>query len=654
MFKVIPHLSIFTLMLFLCIKTSIAGTIECQKSANIGKCLAVDGNTSVYKIGSDSTIVFNEPTNRTTLWVSSVIDSVFNLISPNGSIPHDSISYINNTNPLLDININTSSTRDGYDSGNTSLITSLVGDLNLISDGKDGTKGQSSSELCAKSFSSGSLGVEAKKYWDSRGDGLDPKKCVKADIEFADSMFKCPSDGYVLSNNIPIDSVDLSRVISKRRCSARVNQQICIGRTADLKCNINTISNVCCSDTNKKWENLGSFYNQPPQGSSCVDLKCSNTSPDKTKDTSNRSGDISEFVFRIFEKEYLLAGSTDNACVQRLKHSPMKISWSVPFFNTETGRDDYHPGNSKIIERKEEGAQFYQIPNNNFFTIPKIDNIESVNGDSLVDADLRYYIEEIDQSENGVINNATEKFPNAICYPGLTSSDPKAPPCGKRIKNCLGLNGTNTGKLTCERTPGPPFWIKIGLIDKYGAKSNALRLQIPEGRFGWSYTMAWTNNSRCDNSYECRNGVLIGGFIPIASIHSCFRGTPGNSGPSWAEMGQPFKVIATAPFDSPGSQCAVLPPPGPSTFTFYSGNWSPTGGWHDASPGNNSPSVRSSGRDAGSFPYPGYFTKTYTDLTTRFSKTDDPTRSIQLPIGLDPTWLPGEYMMAGPINKYYY
>lgn len=510
-------ISLVLFSIYYCVAFS--GTIECQKTSNLGKCLAADGNTSIYRIGNDSTVILGEPTDRTTIWVSSVLDSVFNLVAPNDSIPHDSISYINNSNPFLDVSVNTSSIRNGYDSGDTTIISSLVNDLSLISDGKNGTAGLSSSELCAKSFSGGSLGLEAKNYWGSRGSNLDPNKCIAADIQYANGLFKCP-DEYTLNNNTPVDVVDLSKVISKRRCSAQINQQICIGRTADLKCTTNTLSNVCCNDPNIKWDKLGSYYNQSHQGSTCDPAKCVINTID---DQNNLSGSVDFFKIRIFEKQFLQAGSNvKTACEEEInkKRKPMQISWSVgPFLDPELGREIYHPGNIKIIER---------ISNSNTFTIPVIDNIESINGDDTSPNSLRYYLEDIDQGNvaNVNINGNT----NAFCDPALPLSAGVSP-CGNRIKNCLGLNGTNPWKLTCERTPGPPFKIGIGLIDKFGNKSNKLILQIPEGRFGWYFVMeSPTHQVGCGIFGSCSNVYPIYGryidFYTDAYHDTSFGGIP--------------------------------------------------------------------------------------------------------------------------------
>jgi hypothetical protein len=469
----IPNMLLGTI-LFVISNLASAGTIECQKSGGNGTCIPADINTLTYRTGVDTT---NSLTSQTTVWVSSVVDSVFNLVVPNNSIPRDVISYVRNTNPSLDINLNMSSDRFPYNSGNATIITSLVHDLKIISDGKNGTKGSDSSELCANAFANGSLGSVAKSYWNNgRTNASNPNKCEQGDMTYANNMFACPS-GYTLNPNIPSDTIEITKVIQKRRCSTQVNQPICIGRTANIKCITNLVSNIKCDVTDKKWEDLGDFYNQPPQGSKCDTTKYLAGDISNSTDRSGRSGDITNIEARIFEKQFILASSNiENACKQELeRHIPMKISWSVPFFDQEIGQNSYHPGNSLKIERPT------SIKNelNNQFTIPLIDNINSINGDDLTPSNLRYYITGIDSAVN---------------------IDPRSV-----LKNCLGLNGSNPGRLQCERTTGPPFWIGIGLIDKYGNKSNTLRIQIPEGRFGYHYKMHIANviigNNGCDQNF---------------------------------------------------------------------------------------------------------------------------------------------------------
>lgn len=443
------------------INNSNAGSISCQTLDGNGSCVQTDSNLEISKLGVDQSTkdLFegtNSVVNRSTIWVSKVVDSVFRLIAPNGSIPYDSISYVRNSNPNLDIDINVGSNLFPYKSGNATVVTSLVNNLKLYSDGKDGTKGRNSSEICSDVFRNGSLGSGVKDYWQSRSSALDQGKCVQPDIDYLyQNSFSCPV-GYKPAFKEPLNVVEYDKVIMKKRCSSRIDQPVCLGKTVDLDCDIKIRENVCCNE-NKTWTNAGSFINHPPVGATCDPTKCVQNLVD---DDANRSGDVLKFMIRIFDKYIDWKATRKQACVDELaRHKRMRISYNKDYYDEELGITRFHP----IYQVRAERPSNMANGTDNKFTIPLFDNIESFNGDSTAPEDLRYYITGIDS---------------------VMAEDPR-----NILKNCLGLDGSNPWKLTCERVSGPSFWINIGLIDKFGNKSNSVKIKIPEGRFGWQYTM---------------------------------------------------------------------------------------------------------------------------------------------------------------------
>ena len=63
-----------------------------------------------------------------------------------------------------------------------------------------------------------------------------------------------------------------------------------------------------------------------------------------------------------------------------------------------------------------------------------------------------------------------------------------------RISGCLGLDGSNFGQINCTRTPGSAFSVSAYLIDQYGAISNEIVINIPQGRHG-PYWWSWPGDS---------------------------------------------------------------------------------------------------------------------------------------------------------------
>jgi hypothetical protein len=219
-------------ILFLIINTNLwAGTISCNG------LLCISDN-------SISSLSYNSFNNQ--LWITNILNNSLNASIVNSNTSSElktyiqtSINDVNNNfsiipTPKLDLYFDFSSNSPETNSGKAVVISSMINNLSLISDGKNGVDGYSSSLLCANAFKSGALGLSLKNYWNSYHSSS-VLNCTKSDIEYVYNHFSCPV-GYAPGNS----TVAVIRYIQVRDCyngSAQSHTYI----NKKLQCNLSLI-----------------------------------------------------------------------------------------------------------------------------------------------------------------------------------------------------------------------------------------------------------------------------------------------------------------------------------------------------------------------------------------------------------------------------
>lgn len=437
--------TIFALIMFFFINhtTARASQIECSD----GGCSS-DPSVTVTAISGTA--------NYSTLWVSSFVDSVMEIITPSGKVPRDNRLFIRNGDKTKDLMINLSSDLSNINGGNSVIISDVFDNIIINSKGSSGNDGKSSTQICADSFKAGDYGIVPSQYWTDRDSGLDQNNCVAEDIDYLDSKFSCPS-GYTERLN---GNVSVTRIEKKKKCSALYNQTRCVKRTFDVTCKMSIVRNVC-GNQNYSISDHGDYYISKPFGmvfetSECVDL------PNSLK----ISGDSLTFYYRVDEAKLQSFSTKELLCNDLLVNGTKFVATFDYLYNDN--------GIWKTDKIKYKTAEFIDGGTKRAFYWPIPDDMIDSKGDVISPSEMRVVLKSWDIL--GLKNLKTYGNPR------------------KEIQNCMGLDGSALDDFLCDRAPGPAFTIKYNLIDKYGALSEELTLNIPEGRTQPVWVYAYNQN----------------------------------------------------------------------------------------------------------------------------------------------------------------
>lgn len=500
---------------FLFVGNVFSATVDCSN----GDC-SYDSLVEVSNISSS--------TEYTNIWVNNIIDDTFSLIVPLNEIPRNAFIYLNNGVKNKTLNISSGSTVIGYDGPDFKIVTDIFSSINISGSGISGVNGKNSTNICAERFSSGYYGQTALDYWNQRDTGKSNLSCDNDDVDWVNDQFSCPS-GYNLGGN----TVNLSRLVTKRKCSAGFNQAICLKRTYDVTCNMNIVRRKCGNEVYSLADH-SDYYN--PKSASVIfnSAKCTGEGFFK------KSGDILERRFRISEKTRLQYPSNEDLCNYLISNQTgFNASWDYTWNDNGVWRTE------EVFEKEvsyEDGVVKRQF----YFPLP--DNITDSEGNTILPDDIRV----------GLKAWGTGNFST------ITSS---AVTMGKRmIHNCLGLDGSAPNDFLCDRTPGEAFDITFNIIDSKGNKSRDLVVKIPEGR--WDRYLVWYSSCGLDADEGTSTLIIRGSTFTQGTSFNC----------GWGRM---TYIISFAARDSGArsSYCGWEYNPGPGGYVVCDPNNGP-GHWY--------------------------------------------------------------------------
>jgi len=396
--------------------------------------------------------------------------------------------------------LNVSLEVDNFESEGSNLV--IVGDifssLGIDIDGFPGTGGKDSDFICGENFINGAYGPYAKMIFDARrlADEELSARCDSVDIAWLDqNRFTCPQ-GFV---EHPGTEVDVKRIEKKRKCTAQGIRAKCVRRTYAISCDSTqrTGSSWCCSVPKDDWwtDNIDDLYMPTPEGWSCDPLKC------ETKivggEFVNKNGINATLNWNVPEVVY--DQGKEKACFYHYENNEPDVSWQTLVY--EIPGDTASPLIRGPDKYDEVGILYSGRVNNNHFEIPAPENqIIPLQGNDWVYAKRRYAID-------------TQKSTT-------------------KLRNCLGLNGSEQFDTRCERVSGPPADIYIYPVDSKNNVGKEVKISVPEGQFDYESHYCLTfygfSTSNCP-SFSPDNHRLFA--VPVnhpqyAYIQSIFNGQP--------------------------------------------------------------------------------------------------------------------------------
>lgn len=173
------------------------------------------------------------------------------------------------------------------DSSNMFIMGNNLNTLSINLNGNDGTNAVNAGLNCANKFIIGSLGAEAKNFYESRraNDSSIPVSCTLSEVDYLKETFSCTDD---FVENLT-STIDAQRWDSKINCSGNIRKNICLEKEVKLGCFwiARGQGNKCCSGASSPSET----------GWSCDESFCSTE--------SDRSGVYKFFEIEVMETEYL-------------------------------------------------------------------------------------------------------------------------------------------------------------------------------------------------------------------------------------------------------------------------------------------------------------------------------------------------------------
>ena len=358
--------------------------------------------------------------------------------------------------------LNVSLEVDNFESEGSNLV--IVGDifssLGIDIDGFPGTGGKDSDFICGENFINGAYGPYAKMIFDARrlADEELSARCDSVDIAWLDqNRFTCPQ-GFV---EHPGTEVDVKRIEKKRKCTAQGIRAKCVRRTYAISCDSTqrTGSSWCCSVPKDDWwtDNIDDLYMPTPEGWSCDPLKC------ETKivggEFVNKNGINATLNWNVPEVVY--DQGKEKACFYHYENNEPDVSWQTLVY--EIPGDTASPLIRGPDKYDEVGILYSGRVNNNHFEIPAPENqIIPLQGNDWVYAKRRYAID-------------TQKSTT-------------------KLRNCLGLNGSEQFDTRCERVSGPPADIYIYPVDSKNNVGKEVKISVPEGHFDYEGIFGFTFN----------------------------------------------------------------------------------------------------------------------------------------------------------------
>ncbi len=354
------------------------------------------------------------------------------------------------------IAIDLSSKNEESRSSDFLLVSDIVDTLNVVLNGYSGVSGLDSTQICANNFLNDVYGSDAKTYFENRrsSDNSLENKCDLTDIDYLkNEKFICPVGYEEVSDTL----FNVTRFEKKRKCVASGARSLCVKRTYDITCSpsIKTQTSQCCNNLNQNgltlkndWfnENIDGLWIPIPEGWTCDPNKCETKFENTTPVFRNGVVPSTNWSARVNESDFNL-GAT-HACSSALVGSEPNLAWSTQVHSI--------PGDpaSPLVEgppKYDEDAVLYSgRPNNNHFDIPVPDIISIPNNNDEWDYQQRRYV--IDTSRSSV-----------------------------RLRNCLGLDGSDPFDTRCERLKGGAGAVRLRAIDRRGAVGNELTINVPIG-----------------------------------------------------------------------------------------------------------------------------------------------------------------------------
>ncbi len=176
------------------------------------------------------------------------------IITTPGESPRDIRFYVDSTDSNgQNVSINLSSSKTLNDSGEIVLISDVLANLDVTLNGHNGEDSLNAGRVCAQKILNDELGAEVKNiFLQNRIDNpaLPNDECTEDDLSKIQSdTFGCDPTFSELAS----PSLNSTRWVKKRTCSANAQRKMCVKRTMTVKCTWlgQDIGKGCCSNAQK-------------------------------------------------------------------------------------------------------------------------------------------------------------------------------------------------------------------------------------------------------------------------------------------------------------------------------------------------------------------------------------------------------------------
>lgn len=297
----------------------------------------------------------------------------------------------------------------------SATVASVVGNLNIESQGFNGSNGKNTSRICAENFISGNYGIDAYNFFVGRHVLSSTTICDSIDYNYLlNNKFEC-DPGYSLS---PTSSASISLLESKRACRANIVRNKCVKKTFNIACKQRFTDFKCCSSSNT-WSNL--INSSLPHsfiisaiGATCNPAKC-----------------VGQFNGYELTKNYI--GNLDN--VNDSDYCSTKFNIDNPTISYAAGALT----SSVSINSTTRNGVSLPLP-----------TVRDGIGTTLPVSDYNLFLSNVSEINSSSLS----------------------------VRNCLGLDGSASNDYICDIKPGRSVGLKLKAIDKYGNISNEVTVTI--------------------------------------------------------------------------------------------------------------------------------------------------------------------------------
>lgn len=141
-----------------------------------------------------------------------------------------------NKNLGNNLNIELSSSKENNDAADAMVFADHIGDLNLVSNGKNGVDSLASSVLCAQKIMNGDMGEDVKTNFlnlRANDSSIPEDRCVAKDFDYIRNTKYACQEGFP---ELPDATLKTTRWLKKKRCSGGAERKMCVEKKVRIKC----------------------------------------------------------------------------------------------------------------------------------------------------------------------------------------------------------------------------------------------------------------------------------------------------------------------------------------------------------------------------------------------------------------------------------